>query len=129
MTNKKIIGATITEYQGIKFRSKLEARVAKYLIDNKITFTYEQSILELIPKFKYNEQSIRAVHYTPDFICGNLIIEVKGYPNDVWGLKKKLILKYLLDTKSSLIFEEVHNIKELTNILIKYGKLRNMETC
>lgn len=123
MENKKIKGAVPTEAYGYKFRSKLESRVAKELMDNNISFEYEKLRFEIIPSFSYNEQSYRAVHYTPDFICGNYIIECKGFPNDSWALKKKVIIKYLISSQSSYKFFEVHNLKELKPIInmIKYN--------
>lgn len=119
MENKKIKGATITEYKGIKFRSKLESKVAKYLIENNIPFEYEAIRLCLLPSIIYNGQTIRAVHYTPDFKCGNFLIEVKGYPNDSWSLKKKLIISTIEKNNLPYIFREVHSITDLQEVLME----------
>lgn len=115
--NKKIKGATITKVGDIVFRSKLEAKVAKTLEDNNISYQYENTKLLLLPSILYNNKLYRSVHYTPDFICGNFIIEVKGYPNDVWPLKKKIIINHLVNTNSNYKFREVKNIKELMLII------------
>lgn len=89
MENKKVRNATPTQALGLHFRSLLESRVAKELKANNIHFEYENLRLELIPSFRYKGLLYRAVHYTPDFVCGNYIIECKGYPNDSWSLKKE----------------------------------------
>lgn len=115
--NKKIKNAQSGIFEGIKFRSQLEIRVAKYLKENNIDFEYESIRLELIPSFKYNGQSYRAVHYKPDFKCGNFLLEVKGYPNDSWSLKKKLIITTILKNNLPYIFREVHTIKELKEVI------------
>ena len=121
MENKKIKGATPTQALGYNFRSQLEARIAKELLDNNIQFEYEKLRLELIPSFKYKDIYYRAVHYTPDFVCDNIIIECKGFPNDSWSLKKKVIIKYLENTNYE--FYEVHNLRDIRKIInkIKYN--------
>ena len=109
MENKKIKGATITEYDGMRFRSKLESKVAKYLKDNNISFEYEPFRLCLLPSMIYNGQTLKSVHYTPDFklsINGyTFYIEVKGYPNDLWPYKKKLFLKLIENDPKTFFFE------------------------
>lgn len=117
MENKKIKNATPTKWNGLTFRSALEAKVAKCLIENGISFEYEATRFDLLPKFEYNNIKYRAVHYTPDFICGNYIIEVKGFPNDVWPLKKKLILLTLINLDSEYKFREVKNLKQLKEVI------------
>lgn len=115
--NKKIKGATVTKIGNITFRSKLEAKVAKTLEDNNISYQYENTKLMLLPSILYNNKLYRSVHYTPDFICGDFIIEVKGYPNDVWPLKKKIIINHLVNTNSNYKFREVKNLKELNEVI------------
>lgn len=121
MENKKIKNATITEYKGINFRSKLEARVAQYLDEENVPYSYEKTKLTLIPSFYYEDKLYRAITYTPDFICFDYIIEVKGFPNDAWPIKKKLILRALKTAHiigaASYKFREIHSIKELKEII------------
>lgn len=119
--NKKIKGATVTKVGNITFRSKLEARVAKCLDDHNIKYEYEKTRLLLIPSILYNGKLYRAAHYTPDFICGNYIIEVKGYPNDSWSLKRKIIINHLVNN-NSYKFREVKNIKELEEVIKEIKK-------
>lgn len=119
--NKKIKNATTTIYNGIKYRSKLEVSFAKFFEKEKIKAEYEPFKLTLLPSFRYNGEAIRAITYTPDFIidyCGKkYIIEVKGFPNDAYKIKKKLILKYLLDNHSIYTFYEVKTLTSLKKIL------------
>lgn len=119
--NRKIKNATTTIYKGIRYRSKLEVSFAKFFEKEKIKAEYEPFKLVLLPSFRYNGEAIRAITYTPDFIidyCGKkFIIEVKGFPNDSYKIKKKLILKYLLDTHSIYTFYEVKTLTTLRKIL------------
>ena len=119
MENKKIKGATITEYDGMRFRSKLESKVAKYLKDNNISFEYEPFRLCLLPSMIYNGQTLKCVHYTPDFKCGDFLIEVKGYPNDSWSLKRKLIISTIEKNNLPYKFREIHNITDLQEVLME----------
>lgn len=115
--NKKIRGAKSGEFEGIKYRSQLEIRIAKFLKSKNIPFEYESIRLELLPSIKYNGQTLKSVHYTPDFKCGDYLIEAKGYPNDSWSLKKKLIIKTIMDKSLPYKFREVHSIQELNKVL------------
>ena len=56
-------------HQGVNFRSKFEATIAKSLNANKIPYDYEKIDLEycIIGSYK------------PDFIFKNFIVEAKGY--------------------------------------------------
>lgn len=108
--NKKIKNATPTTYNGIKFRSKLEAEVAKIFDAEGVEFQYEPFKVDLVPTFKYLGETIRSWTYTPDFVIfNNIIIEVKGYANDAWPLKKKMILKHIVDEGYKFEFYEVRS--------------------
>lgn len=117
MVNKKIRNAHPKEFNGILYRSTLEARVAKFLTENHIDFKYEEVKLTLLPSIRYSNELLRGVHYTPDFICGDYIIEVKGYPNDVWNLKKKLLVSLIVSGEIPYKFREVHSILELEKVI------------
>lgn len=127
--NKKVKNATPTIYKGVKYRSKLEVSFARYFEKEKIKAEYEPFRLTLLPSFRYNGESIRAIHYTPDFIidyCGRkFIIEVKGFPNDAYKIKKKYILKYLLDNHSIYAFYEAKTLTALKKIL---QEIKEVET-
>lgn len=113
--NKKIVNASPLEYDGVKFRSKLELYCYKRLKENNINFKYENFTYNLIPTFKYDndlyesykkngkwlfgkrDTIIRGLSYMPDFVNEDdkWIIECKGFPNDAFPLRWKLF-KYLL---------------------------------
>lgn len=113
MVNKKIKNATPTKYNGIQFRSKLEAEIAKVLDANQVPYQYEPFKIVLIPTFKYMDETIRSWTYTPDFVVyNNVIIEVKGWANDAWPLKKKMILKHIVDGNYKYEFYEVHSMTQ-----------------
>ena len=125
--NKKIKNATVTVYNGITFRSKLEAECAKILDEEGIKYQYEPFKIILLPSFKYLGKTLREWSYSPDFVIfNNVIIEVKGFPNDVWGYKKKMILKYIVDHNYIYEFYEVKNKTQLCT-LIKELKAKNNE--
>lgn len=115
--NKKIKNACPKEFNGVLYRSTLEARVARYLTEHNIEFKYEPFRITLLDSIRYDNKLFRAVHYTPDFICKDYIIEVKGFPNDQWALKKKLIIHLINEGKINYRFREVHNIRELESVI------------
>ena len=121
--NKKVLNATVTEFDGTVYKSKLEARVAKELDAEGIAFSYESTRFELIPKHKYLGETVRAMYYTPDFICGNVIIEVKGFPNDRWPVVRKLIINKIITENLDYKFYEIHSVAELRRVInvIKNG--------
>lgn len=63
-----------TEYNGIVFRSKTEAKFAKYFDDNNIRYEYENYI------FKYKQNDGLEHNYRPDFYLPeyDIFIEVKS---------------------------------------------------
>ena len=134
MANKKIVNATPIEYNGIKFRSKLEDRMYKHLLSMGITPDYELNTYVLSPSMKtkvpfYNRTPKRGFHqmgshvseitYTPDFTFNYnglfVIIEVKGKENDVFPIKKNLFRKLIETFDTPTILFEKRNKKELMN--------------
>jgi hypothetical protein len=69
--NKKVRNATPTLFDGINFRSKLEAYTYELLTKNNIHNNYEQYSYTLIPAFIYNDEKIRPITYKPDFVGTN----------------------------------------------------------
>ena len=111
--NKKVINATEVTVNGVKYRSKLEARCAQILKENNVSFEYEPLKIEYIPKFEYYGEKYRAAFYTPDFIIDNkYILEIKGWKTDTYRYKKKLVLLKLLKDNTYRFFE----IKTLTQL-------------
>lgn len=139
--NKKIKGATLAEYNGIKFKSILECSCYKKLENSGFDFSYESEKITLwdgiklqntkvyapkkIKAGKYNkflEPQTRALlntTYTPDFIVtkGNykIYFDVKGKENDIYPIKKKMFLKTLEERNDGInyIFFEPHNVRQM----------------
>lgn len=115
MDNKKIKNAKSLTYNNIIFKSKLEVMCYKLLLENNFNPLYEYKTFVVwrgfkptIPFYEKNKKDntnklsmnkIIDIKYTPDFCFtyGNLIvfIEIKGFENDVFYIKKKLFRKYL----------------------------------
>lgn len=132
MINKKVRNATVVEYSGIKFKSKMEVSVYKTLIINGFKPEYESKKFTLVKGFKPTVQfyvpnknkelmcvtkKVIDVTYTPDFIVYVdevlIVIEVKGQPNDIYPLKRKLFMKYMEESNIPMMFFEIHNMKQL----------------
>lgn len=111
----KVKNATPNEYDGIKFRSKLETYTYKKLKEANIYSEYEQHRYELLPAFTFQGNKVRAITYLPDFVGENFIIECKGFPNEAWPLREKLFKYYLRDTKYK--FYIVHTQKEVDKLI------------
>lgn len=124
--NKKIKNATPTEYNGIIYRSVLEANCAEVFDKAGIEVQYEPYEIVLLPAFNYFGEALRKITYTPDFVGDSFIVECKGYPNDNWHDKRKWIMNYLLKNSSKLRFYEIHSVKELEK-LIKIFKNKLIE--
>lgn len=93
----KIRNATRLEVDGVKFRSKLEAFAYRKLQDAGFDVAYEENTYTLMEGFKYKDELIRPITFTPDFVDrqGRFVIECKGWPNDAFPLRWKLFKRYL----------------------------------
>lgn len=115
----KVRNATPTEYDGIKFRSKLEMYTYKKLREARINADYEQHRFELLPAFvALSGKKYRAMTYLPDFVGKDFIIECKGYGNDAWPLRKKLFEYALVRDNLKYDFYEVHTQKEVDALVL-----------
>lgn len=115
----KVKNVTPTEYDGIKFRSKLEVYTYKKLREAHIDADYEQHRFELLPAFiALSGKKYRAMTYLPDFVGKDFIIECKGFPNDSWPLRKKLFEYALLSLDVKYNFYEVHTQKEVDALVL-----------
>ena len=119
--NSKVRNATPNEYDGIKFRSKLETYTYKKLKEANIMADYEMHRYELLPAFTFNNKKYRAMTYLPDFVGDNFVIECKGYRTDTWPLREKLFNYYLYRREIDVKFYIVHNQKQVDE-LIKHLK-------
>lgn len=127
----RVKNATPNEYDGIKFRSKLETYTYKKLKEANIKAEYEKHRFDLLPAFIFNEQKIRAITYLPDFVGFGFIIECKGFPNEAWPLREKLFKYYLSNSMPNFKFYVVHTQKEVDAMIkeikqnIQHGEFDN----
>lgn len=148
MENKKIKNATTKELDGIQFKSQLEATIYKTLVSNAITPEYEKKTFEFVPRlrptvpffnrvkkvFGLEMKPLHPITYTPDFTFeydGMLIvIEAKGFENDVYPVKKNLFRRYLENLPQYSMYFEIRTKKELLEALriikMETSKIRNI---
>lgn len=96
--NKKIKNAVKTVVDGITFDSGLEAYMYTLLKGAGITFERQVAYL-LQPGFKYNGETIRPIQSFVDFWLPtkNVIIDCKGYANDIAPMKFKMLKRVLFE--------------------------------
>ena len=147
--NKKIKNATVREYDNVKFKSILEVSTYKTLIEygfkpeyEKHTYVVWTGFIPKIPfytknKFKRKNHNIEvlsantvrdnrpldSITYTPDFVFTynnkTIIIECKGFSNDVFSYKFKMFRKYLQTVYINDSFEiwEIFTKKQLIELI------------
>lgn len=118
----KVRNATPNIYDGIKFRSKLETYTYKKLKEAGIDAEYESTHFELIPKFEYNGEKVRAMTYLPDFIGKNFIIECKGLVTDSFPLRWKIFKYYLKQENKDYKLFLVRNQKQVDEMVNELSK-------
>ncbi len=112
-TEGKIKNATPNIYDGIKFRSKLETYCYKALKEAGIAAEYEPKSYTLLPKFTFDNTTVRAITYKPDFVGNGFVIECKGWKNDAFPLREKLFKYYLTNNEPNVHYYLVHTQKEV----------------
>lgn len=144
--NRKIKNAQESSYNGILFRSKSEMNIYKLFFENGFTLEYEPKKAVIMEEFNVNfdfydhksdknnkvlvnkkDKTILPITYTPDFIYKGkrrlYIIEVKGFANDTFPLKKKLFLKLLNEKENHnfafVMLYNLTNAKQLIEIIKK----------
>lgn len=112
--NKKVLNATKCEEDGIKFDSRLERFMYIQLKDNNIQFEIK-NVVELIPKFRFDETNIRAMSIIPDFYLPNLntYVDTKGFATPQSLLKYKLFKYTLSKTNPTAKVVILKNQKEV----------------
>lgn len=126
MKNKKILGTKSTVDHGIQFKSTLEKIIYNCFLKHGLKLKYESKKFTLwngyyptVLFYKGHKRTVNAemsklmdTTYTPDFILKHngytIIIEAKGFPNDVFPLKFKMFRKTMerkRDKHKILIFE------------------------
>lgn len=151
MSNHKIKNATPKEYNGIKFKSLQEVSIYKELLSAGFKPEYEKNTyiiwegykpsipfydLDLKTKqLKLKQEKLRNITYTPDFVFEYksvfVIIEVKGFENDVFPIKKKLFRRWLEENKQNCLFFEIRSKKQLLEaikIIQNYEKSYSQNT-
>lgn len=137
MENKKIKNAQRLIYNNIQFKSQLEVMIYKTLLQEgfdvkyePVTFTLWQGFHPEIPYYVKNKKTrelaldnkkLIDIKYTPDFIFYyngiRVVIEAKGFQNDVFYIKKKLFRAYLEEDFSNIkiqsLYFEIYTKKEL----------------
>lgn len=143
--NKKIKGASSVIVDDIVFRSKLESKVYGYLKSIGITPKYECMSVKIWDRehfsvpyydrfgktFKRITSKPISVRYTPDFVFdyGNykVILEVKGFKNDVANYKIRMFRDWLEDAQISTglpkyCYAVVYSIKDVKTLLSDLDK-------
>jgi len=111
--NVKVKNATPLEYDGIRFKSKLEVYTYQQLTKFKIEANYEPIKFTIIDPFQYNEEKVRAMSYTPDFVGEDFVIECKGFANDAFPLRWKIFKHFLFMNKIKYDLYLLRNKKEV----------------
>lgn len=136
--NKKIKNATALTYDNIQFKSKTEVMVYKTLLQLGFNPYYEatkyriwEGFVPTVPYYtkgkdknlKPSTKKLIDITYTPDFVFlapdkkTVIIIEVKGFANDVFPIKRKMFRKYLETIKNELnqpvVYFEIYTKKNL----------------
>lgn len=151
--NKKVRGASKKIYDGIEFDSALEVNCYKLLKEANIKFEYGTKTYELMPKFRLNNVSSydfsKAKGYgqtltkaglkrmysnmtlTPDFIIDSggrdisIIIETKGFANDVYPYKKKMLFLKHEEQEKKLYYFEPRNIAQIKTSINEIKQILN----
>lgn len=113
----KIRNVCPNTYDEIKFRSKLETYTYKKLKEANIPAQYEAIHFELIPKFEYNGEKVRAMTYLPDFVGEDFIIECKGLMGDSFPLRWKIFKYTLMKSNAKYKLYLVRNQKQVDQMI------------
>jgi hypothetical protein len=118
--NKKIKNATKIEVDGVNFDSKLEKYMYDLLRGAGIDFEF-QKVYQLQEPFKYDGAHVRAINKIVDFYLPgkNMIIDTKGYSNDVSPMKHKMLKHVLKNNGLEMPIEMPKNKKECDVLLNK----------
>lgn len=131
--NKKIKNASPLEYDGISFKSKLEKMAYQTLKEQGFPVLYEprkfiiwEGFRPNVPFYnkdastrmlKMDSKKVIDISYTPDlmFEYNNhlIIIEMKGFENNTYPLKKKIFRKWLESNYPNSIYFEIFTKKQL----------------
>lgn len=114
--NKKVRNAVKTTENGVTFDSRLEKYMYDLLKFNNIPFEFQKTYC-LQESFEYLGKRIRPITLTVDFLLPQMIIDTKGYANDVSPLKHKLLKYYLMKEEKELLIYLPSNKEECNDII------------
>lgn len=97
----------------------MEATFAMMLRAEGIEFGYESQTWELVPRQTFQGETLKAVTYTPDFTIGDVVVEIKGWRNDVYPLKRKLIAAFIKRMRPDTIFIEANSPREMREAITR----------
>ena len=145
--NRRVQNATPTVAEdGVQMRSKLEARIYNTLLNlgfnpryEQETFIYWEGPRPTVPfydlgkgrRLRLNMTKLVDMKYTPDIIFDyegiKVIIEVKGYANDQFAIRKKMFRAFLETLDYPVIYAEIFTKKQLMEFLevLKQYKLED----
>ena len=113
--NKKI------EVDGVKFDSKLEYYLYNALQVNKMDFDFQVGV-ELVPKFRFHNEGIRAITMRVDFLlrynAREIFIDTKGFATTDAKMKYKM-LKYKFKDNHKIHIIWLKTQKEVNNFIFK----------
>ena len=104
----------------------MEVYTYEKLKEANINVSYESKRYILIDGFIYENKKIRPITYLPDFVGNSFIIECKGFPNDSWALREKLIKRYITLNEPDTKFYMVHNKKEVDELIKNLQKISEL---
>ncbi len=122
--NRKIKNAQKKEVDGIVFDSLLEAQVYERLKESGLPFVYQVEFI-LLEAFTFQGKQIQPWRHRVDFEIimqdSSLLVEVKGFANDVYPYKLKMLRRFLAteyehaQRRRYILF--VHTKKELDALM------------
>lgn len=94
--NKKVKNATKKVFNDLTFDSQLEVYFYKLCLKENITIEREPKFV-LQSKFEFMGEKLREIAMFPDFYLPefDILLECKGFANDLFPLKRKLLLFHL----------------------------------
>lgn len=119
-SNPKVRGATIIRKHNKLFRSKLELHLYEKLVLHNIKFIWQPKF-KVLDKFKYRGETVQSIFVTPDAWLKqyNIIAEPKGYPDEKWPLRLKLLKRALYSTGHEPDIRLLQRKKDIDNFILE----------
>ena len=135
--SKKVKNATPLEYQGIRFKSKLEMVSYATLKEAGLPVKYEprkfilwEGFRPTVPFYdrdkvtrtlKLEKKKLLPITYTPDFVFNwkgrMIVIEAKGIENEVFPIKKKMFRAWLEKNEPDSLYFEIFSKRQLVQAI------------